>query len=819
MTNEKKVFIMQSRRSNHAAPIASVASASRRLNLKPLAFAVRLTLSAAVLGGIGSPACAQLAAQAVSYDIPAGPLGEALNRYAQQSGISIAIDASKVQGKRTSGLQGAHGVDEGFRVLLRDTGLDMRKTDAGYILVAPAQQDGRSEAGSLPAVSVTAAADNTLHLNERVASGALGTRSLLETPFSMAVVKSEDLAERQVTKLGDVFALDASVTDNSGGYSSWASYLTVRGLALDWQNAYRIDGKPFLTYAITLPYEHFEQIELLKGSSGYMYGFGSPGGLINYVTKRPTEEPVRSIEVGYKSDNIWSEHVDLGGRFGNDKMFGYRLNATHEQGRTFNDGHIRRDSVSLALDARLTRELTWDFQAFYQNRNSENQTPSIYAGSYTLSQLPSVPGSNNQKLLGQGQHLNTNFQMYSTGFNYAINPDWKASTYYSHSISKRSRNESALYLSNLAGDYANDYRSDTREGHTFDQWQALVEGKARTGFIGHQLVFGASWQKQVNDYTVASFYQSLGSGNMYQQNQNNYYSATYLNTYHAGDITQQALFASDTLKFSDQWSLLAGARYTNFEQNTYGVASARTAQYKKDGVITPTVALMFKPEPGTTIYTSYVESLEQGGAATIANSNYGTTLNPLTSKQYEFGVKTDQDRWSATAALFRIERASEYTDQTTQALVQDGRSTYQGLELGAAVRPDRDWLVSGNMMFLDAKYSRGLAYNGNRVAGAPDFVAAGQVAYQVPRLSGLKLSADAKYTGATMLRAANDIKLAGYTLFNVGANYTTRIGKYDTTFRAAINNLTDKHYWEYQYENWIKPGDPRTFSLSAKVDF
>ncbi|MFL9879622.1 TonB-dependent receptor [Herbaspirillum rhizosphaerae] len=808
---------MQSRRFTHSASTASASTS--RLNLKPLAFAVRLALSAALMSSIGSQAYAQVAAQTVSYDIPAGPLGEALNRYAQQSGISIAIDANKVQGKRTQGLQGTYSVDDGFRVLLRDTGFDMRKTDVGYVLVAPIQQDSRSSASTLPAVSVTAAADNTLHLNERVTSGALGTRSQLDTPFSMAVIKSEDLAERQVTKLGDVFALDASVTDNSGGYSSWASYVTVRGLALDWQNAYRIDGKPFLTYAITLPYEHFEQIELLKGSSGYMYGFGSPGGLINYVTKRPTEEPVRSIEVGYKSNNIWSEHVDLGGRFGNDKMFGYRLNATHEQGQTFNDGHITRDSVSLALDARLTRDLIWDFQAFYQNRNSENQTPSIYAGSYTLSQLPRVPSSDDQKLLGQGQHLNTNFQMVSTGLNYVINPDWKASVYYSHSTSKRSRNESSLYLSNLAGDYANDYRSDTREGHTFDQWQAMVEGKAKTGFIDHQLVFGASWQKQVNDYSVASFYQSLGSGNLYQQNPNNYYSATYLNTYHAGDITQQALFASDTLKFSDQWSLLAGARYTNFEQNSYSALGTRTAQYKKDGVITPTVALMFKPEPGTTIYTSYVESLEQGGAPTITNSNYGTTLNPLTSKQYEFGVKTDQQRWSATAALFRIERASEYTNTTTQALVQDGRSTYQGLELGAATKLGHDWQVSSNLMFLDTKYSKGLTYNGNRVAGAPDFVAAGQVTYQVPQLSGLKLSADTKYTGTTMLRAANDIKLAGYTLFNVGANYTTRIGKYDTTFRAAINNLTDKHYWEYQYENWIKPGDPRTFSLSAKVDF
>ena len=129
-------------------------------------------------------------------------------------------------------------------------------------------------------------------------------------------MKSEDLAERQVSKLGDVFALDASVSDNSGAYSSWASYVTVRGLPLDWQNAYRIDGKPFLSYAITLPYEHFEQIELLKGSSGFMYGFGSPGGIVNYVTKKPTEQPVRSIDIGYKSDSLWSEHVDLGGRFG-----------------------------------------------------------------------------------------------------------------------------------------------------------------------------------------------------------------------------------------------------------------------------------------------------------------------------------------------------------------------------------------------------------------------------------------------------------------------------------------------------------------------
>jgi iron complex outermembrane receptor protein len=810
MTNEKKASIMPPLHHHSTCATRSVLT-----RLTPLALALRLACAAGLLAG--ATAQAQTAsAQRVAYDVPAGPLQEALNRYAQQAGVAVAIDADKLQGKTSPGLKGSYEIDEGFRLLLRGSGLEMRQTAAGYVLVAAA--DSRVDA-ALPAVQVNAAAENTLHLNERIASGALGTRSQLDTPFSMAVVKADDLAERQVTKLGDVFALDASVSDNSGGYSSWASYVTVRGLALDWQNAYRIDGKPFLSYAITLPYEHFEAIELLKGASGYMYGFGSPGGLINYVTKRPTETPLRSVEVGFKSNNIWSEHVDLGGRFGNDNMFGYRLNATHEQGKTFNDGQIKRDSVSLALDARLTRDLTWEFQSFYQNRNSEGQTPSIYTGSYTASQLPAVPSSNNQSLVGQGQHLNTNFQQYSTGLKYAINSDWKLSADYSHSTSRRSRNESSLYLTDQAGNYANDYRSDTREGHTFDQWQALLQGKLKTGSLQHELVLGASWQKQVNDYTVSSFYNNIGSGNLYQQNSNTYYSATDLNTYHAADITQQALFASDTLALTEQWSVLAGLRYTNFEQNSYGTTGVRSAQYKKDGVTTPTVALMFKPEPNTTIYTSYVESLEQSSTPTMTNSNYGQTLNPLTSKQYEVGVKTDQERWSATAALFRIERGAEYTNTTTQALVQDGLSIFQGLELGAAARVSDHWQTSANLMLLSSQYSKGSTYNGNRVAGAPDLVLAGQISYLVPQVAGLKLSADSKYTGSTMLRAANDIKLSGYTLFNLGANYSTRIGNVDTTFRAAVNNLTDKHYWEYQYENWIKPGDPRTFSLSVKMDF
>ncbi|MDR6858142.1 TonB-dependent receptor [Variovorax guangxiensis] len=697
---------------------------------------------------------------------------------------------------------------------------------ATLLVLWAATQAGRAQAqeatgkeAALPTVTVTAESQDPKpqHLDARVNGGALGARTQLDTPFSTTVVKSEDLAERQVSKLGDVFALDASVSDNSGAYSAWASYLTVRGLPLDWQNAYRIDGKPFLSYAITLPYEHFEQIELLKGSSGFMYGFGSPGGIVNYVTKKPTEQPVRSIDVGYKSDSVWSEHVDLGGRFGADDRFGYRLNATHEEGKTFNDGGIRRDSVSLALDARLTRDLSWNFDTLYQKRVSTDQTPSIYTGGYVGTRLPSVVRSDNQDLVGGGQHLTTDLKFYSTGLQYKLSPDWTLSASYSHSSSTRSRNEGILFLQDASGNY-DDYRSDSREGHRFDQWQAMAEGRLRTGAIEHQLTLGASWQKQINDYSSNDIYQLIGTGNIFGRNTNGYASATDFSLYRNSDITQRAVFASDTVKLSEQWSVLAGLRNTDYQQNGYGIAGDRTSEYAKNGVVTPTLALMFKPAPDTTLYTSYVESLEPGSTVGNLYANDGELLKPLKSKQYELGIKTDRERWSGTAALFRIERGAEYAN-SANVLVQDGQAIYQGLELAASTRLGSQWQIGGNLMFLDSAYRRGSSNVGNRVAGAPNFVATAQVSYAVPQVPGLKLSADAKYTSGTMLDASNQLKLPGYAIANIGASYATRIGGHDTTFRFAVNNLTNKRYWEFQYDNYIKPGDPRTFSVSAKVDF
>ncbi|WP_341809937.1 hypothetical protein [Paraburkholderia tuberum] len=39
------------------------------------------------------------------------------------------------------------------------------------------------------------------------------------------------------------------------------------------------------------------------------------------------------------------------------------------------------------------------------------------------------------------------------------------------------------------------------------------------------------------------------------------------------------------------------------------------------------------------------------------------------------------------------------------------------------------------------------------------------------------------------------------------------------TLRAAIDNITNRRYWMFQYSDYIAPGDPRMVSVNAKIDF
>ena len=653
--------------------------------------------------------------------------------------------------------------------------------------------------------------------------GALGSRSELETPFSLRVVPIEEIQSRQAQSIDEVLKLDASVRQAGSGTLGILSLVTVRGMLVDLFNGYKVDG---LTYPnrTSLPIEHMEQVELMKGLSGFMYGFGAPGGIVNHVSKKPTDDRLLTAAFGYTQESILRAHVDAGGRLGDRTSLGYRFNAVTEKGDTFVDGgDLKRNSLSLSLDKQIAAGLKWTGDALYQKRRAGGVIFGVYLPTTTATRIPTPAPISGSTRLGEDQsYYESETTLATTGLQWGFAPGWKASLDYRYAKQATNFREGNVNITNAAGDY-NLTQFTQIQDYVYNQAQAMLQGQVKTGGLAHQLVFGAALQtlEQRND-RGSNTTTIPGPGNIYQPV---LLPATGLSVaghtlYKFSMIEQSSLFASDTIDFSERWSLLGGARYTRFVQDSFNLAGAKTLTYAKDK-ITPTVALTFKADAETALYASYVESLERGGTAPANNVNANEVMGPLTSRQYEIGVKTDRRLWSATAALFRIERGAEYTNADNR-YVQDGETLYEGLEIGATVRPTRGLTIGSTFMYLDATYEQAVAsIRGNRVPAASRIQAAIQGEYRVASVPGLRFNGNVNYIGKAMLQATNLNEIPAATTIDLSASYRTQLGDVGAMFFVAVRNVTDRKHWTIYNSGTpaLQPGPPRTLSVSAQFDF
>ena len=678
-----------------------------------------------------------------------------------------------------------------------------------------AAADADATASPMATVIVTATTEKK-KLGDDVSAGALGRRANLDTPFSTKSVSSDEIEDRLATSIAEVMKYDASVTAISPPIGSHPATIAMRGLRLDDLNGYKVDGLANINRGIEMPLEMFESIEALKGLSGFMYGFASPGGVINYVSKRPTTETSFSADAGYQQGGAFKEHVDLGGRFGQDQQFGYRVNLLHEDGGLKEDsGSINRNAASLNADWRVNRDLTLTFDTLAQKRRSVGGTDIIASPLYAIPE----PVSGTSALNSLGAFNDVDYYLSTIGARYQLAPDWKANISYRYSDSTRVYKKDQYYLQDSLGQYRDRVTSESHQ-YTFNQTQATLEGALATGSIRHQVVFGAMTQELVSDSSVVTPKTYIGYGNLAAPT---IYSAASVNysggTYEDEKTTQTALFASDTLIFTPQWSALAGVRYTRFKDTAYTTTNQVSAAYPANKA-TPTVALMYKPRPDTTVYVSHVEALEQAASAPTTTLNpLNQTFAPIDSKQTEVGVKTEHQLWNATASLFRIDRGAQYTNAANY-FVSDGQTRYQGLEINSVVQVAKNVSLEGGVMLLDTELRDAApGYSGKRAVGAPTRQASMQATYRPEFVPGLALHAGTQYLGAMALDAANVHTLSPYALFDAGLSYRTRVSGHMVSLRFNLTNLADRKYWTYYQENYLNVGAPRTASLNLRVDY
>src|SRR5438445_11515408 len=207
--------------------------------------------------------------------------------------------------------------------------------------------------------------------NKNVTLGAFGNKDVMEIPLSIQSYSSVLLENSRARTLLDVTSNDPAVQDGrvNGDYSN----LRIRGYATDWTNTIRRDGLSLAPYQ-DVPLEEVDQVTILKGPSGFLYGFNSPGGTVNYITKRPTRDPFNELTIEARTQDGWYLHLDTSSTIGAEKRFGYRLNAGHEQVGDFtHDLDEKRTFAAASLDWRVSDDAVLQLNADYQRKDTAAQ--------------------------------------------------------------------------------------------------------------------------------------------------------------------------------------------------------------------------------------------------------------------------------------------------------------------------------------------------------------------------------------------------------------------------------------------------------------
>jgi iron complex outermembrane receptor protein len=108
---------------------------------------------------------------------------------------------------------------------------------------------------------------------------------------------------------------------------------------------------------------------------------------------------------------------------------------------------------------------------------------------------------------------------------------------------------------------------------------------------------------------------------------------------------------------------------------------------------------------------------------------------------------------------------------------------------------------------------------GKQATGLPKWQAKLGAEWDVPAMQGLTLTANATAASRQYLNADNSLSVPGRTVFDVGARYATQVSGRPLTLRATVTNLANKAYWAKPHYTSLALGAPRTFALSATVDF
>lgn len=679
---------------------------------------------------------------------------------------------------------------------------------------------------TLPAITVEAdVEENSNYAGGQVTytnnMGFLGNKDFLDTPFSAISYTDKFIADQQAVDITDVIAAtDPAVYTSGASGESLESYY-IRGFASS-SNDVTVNGLTGMAPYYRSSPEMFERVEVLKGPSAMLNGMspnGSIGGSVNLVTKRAGDEPLTQLTTRYLSDSQLGAHVDIGRRFGEDKQFGFRVNGAYREGDSaVDDQEKQAQSAAIALDWRGERaRVSADLYTTTDHVDGPTRGVTLASGV----DIPSVPDPDTL--------LNPSWAYFETQTKGAIGRaefdiNDQLTTYASMGVTKWNYDGLSAdnaQISNTDGDISTTvgYVGDDNERQSFE---VGLNGQFQTGNIGHQIAVNATRYEEEHNLYAARFRGVSVDTNIYDPvwgSRPDLDLNPPLLTATDTELTSYGI--ADTLSFDqDKYQLTLGARYQQLKTEQTGGMLSTGTKYDENA-ITPSVALSVKITDQTSLYANYIEGLSKGDTAPTDAENAGEIFAPYKTKQKEVGIKIDLGNFSHTLSAYEIEKPNSYTDTDTNIFSYAGAQRNRGVEWGVFGSPAENVRLMGGISYIDAKLTKmnDGVNEGNQAAGVPKWQSKIGVEWDLPLVENLTLTANANAVSKQYLENDNIQSLPGRTIYGVGARYLTSVNDKPLTLRGSVENVMNKAYWTTADYNDLAIGEPRTFLLSATMDF
>lgn len=765
-----------------------------------------------------------------SYDLPSAPLASTLNHIASQAGVTLALDPALASGRTSAPVQGQYNAVGALQAALRGTGLQLQQSSAGSYSLVLVEEN----AIALPTTDINATlanADGSAASGYRAETvrnvGALGAMTLQDTPYSMSVASQDYLKNTLTTSLDDVFKRNPATQISSPRAAGYASAVAIRGFSGSGNMNIANDGLRFSNGADAGNFiEDTEQLEIITGLTGFLYGPATPGGLVNYVLKRPTYQRYNSVTLGNAGGENYYLHGDFGGKIDDAGVFAYRLNLLTQDGETAIDlQKRRRQMISAALDWNVSDDLQIQFDA--SHRKTQMRGLSSYWYVPAGIERPDASSLKNDKLYSQKWSFSDN-ETDKAG----VRANWRMNDTFTLRAAVAAQQYTDEYT--YTGPTLTSATTYSQPIYAFAPMQTkeqsaslFLDAAFSTGSLGHKLTLGyqgntSRIKKYDDNFPTDWQYQSpvgtLPIGEQPQVDKPDW-SIGHGNKRLASTATNHNFLLGDIITINEQWSTILGVTQTQIKSYSndfiYSNPEKKT-RYDKSKT-SPNVSIIYKPVPWLTTYATYIEGLQSGSTAPSNTVNAGQAMAPQVSEQYEIGVKATVGETLFTLALFNIDKPNNYTNGQ-RVYVQDGRQENNGMEFSVTGKLAPELTVVGGITVLDPKIKKGAtaANDGNAPVNVAKQMAKVYAEYDINAIPGLALTGGAYYTGKQYADEANTVSLPSFTTFDAGARYKIHLADAnDVTLRLNVANLADKAYWL----NSSYLGDPRTVQFSAQLEF